>query len=123
MLRNLLIVASVLLAANAFGQNITGRITTSDGLPLADVPVSDGVAITLTNKNGEYSLHSDKKYGYVFYTLPSGYEPETESNGWQPKIYALLNSGNPVFKENHDFRVKPVKNDHFLYVVDRKSVV
>lgn len=116
-IKNLLPLFSLLCVSSALAQNITGRITASDGSPLAGVPVSDGINITLTDNNGGYALQSDKKYGYVFYTLPSGYEPEAESNGWQPKIYALLKSRNPLFKENHDFSVKPVKNDRFLYVV------
>lgn len=115
--KSILLISSLLCIAGVNAQNICGRITTVDGTPLASVPVSDGITVTLTDSNGEYALQSDKKYGYVFYTLPSGYEPEVDSNGWQPKIYALLNSKNPVFKETHNFTVRPVKNDKFLYVV------
>lgn len=123
-MRNLLIAACLFGAVGVMaqhvgkvGDNLTGRITDTTGQPMVGVPVSDGITIALTDENGEYTIQSDKKYGYVFYTLPSGYEPETMSNGWQPKIYSLLNSSNPLYKEKHDFVVKPVKNDSFLYVV------
>lgn len=125
MKKKILVAAALLIgAASGIAQhvgkvtdNLTGRITDTAGKPMVGVPVSDGITITQTNENGEYAFQSDKKYGYVFYTLPSGYEPEAMSNGWQPKIYSLLNSRNPLYKEKHDFVVKPVKNDSFLYVV------
>ena len=42
---------------------------------VAGVRVSDGVETTVTDENGYYWLASLKSLGYVFITLPSGYEP------------------------------------------------
>ena len=50
--------------ANLFG------VVEADGKPLAGVAVSDGLTVTTTDKNGCYSLNSQKKFGNVFISLP-----------------------------------------------------
>lgn len=47
---------------------------------LAGVWVSDGVNFTQTDEQGFYWLESDKRFGYVFVCLPTGYLPATGSN-------------------------------------------
>jgi len=42
--------------------------------PLEGVVVSDGELTTVTNAQGEYALNSNKKYGFVFISAPSGYD-------------------------------------------------
>lgn len=116
-LKHIFITLALSCFAGVSAQNVVGRITDVSGNPLPDVVVSDGVNVVLTDCEGNYGMQSDKKYGYVFYTLPSGYEPQVQSNGWQPEIYSLFKSDNPKFKERIDFVVKPVDNDRFLYVV------
>lgn len=62
------------------GMTLKGRIT-CDGIGVSGVEVSDGVEVTQTNMHGIYYLKSKKKYGYVFISIPSGYEvPVTSMN-------------------------------------------
>lgn len=96
--------------------NITGTIT-CDGAGVPGVTVSDGYAFATTDANGHYSLSSNKKLGYVFYTLPSGYEPETADNGWQVHIHSLLTSTDTKVAETHDFRLKKVDNGRHIMIV------
>ena len=96
--------------------NLTGTIT-CDGVGVPGVTVSDGYEFATTDVNGHYSMSSNKKLGYVFYSLPSGYEPETESNGWQVRIHSQLTSSDVADKEVHDFRLKKVSNDNHILLV------
>lgn len=66
---------------------VYGEVT-ANGKGLADVVVSDGVEVTRTDENGVYRLHSQKKHGYVFVSVPSGYEPF--SNGILPVMHKQL---------------------------------
>lgn len=56
--------------------------------PVKGVVVSDGFETALTNAKGEYQLRSSKHHGYVFMSVPSGYEAISE--GVIPKIHASL---------------------------------
>ncbi len=100
------------------GTTVYGTIKTTDGTPVPGVVVSDGAITTTTNDKGEYQLKSEKKQKVVFYSVPSGYEPET--NGVFPAIYKNLILADNV-AENHSFTVKKVDNqDNFkiLYFGD-----
>ena len=66
---------------------VSGRII-ADGKGVAGVPVSDGYTIVTTDKAGRYTLETDKKLGYIFYTLPAGYEPDTLKAACEPAIWA-----------------------------------
>ena len=94
--------------------NITGSIT-CQGKGVEGVSVSDGYNWDVTDAKGRYNLQSDKKNGYVFYVLPSGYEPTSE-NGFLPQFWAPLNT-DVKKKEKHDFRLKKVNNDNFNLIV------
>lgn len=102
------------MAVSAAAQTVTGHIT-CDGKGVAGVPVSDGYVVTTTDANGAYSFTSAKKNGYVFYTLPSGYEPEV-THGFCPAFWAALDASNTT-TETHDFTLKKVDNDKFTLVV------
>lgn len=95
---------------------VSGRIT-SEGKGVAGVPVSDGYAIVVTDAKGRYSLDTDKKLGYVFYTLPSGYEPSRGKAACEPGIWAHLDTASPDKAETHDFEIYPVDNKRFDLVV------
>lgn len=97
--------------------NITGTITDTAGNPVPGVAVSDGYGIAVTDSNGKYALASNKKLGYVFYTLPSGYEPSVEDNGWQIKIHSLLTSTDVSVPETHHFTLVPAQNTHHMMIV------
>lgn len=96
--------------------NIKGSVL-CEGRGVAGVAVSDGVEVTTTDADGRYWLSSTKRYGYVFYSLPAGYEPQTESNGFQVKIYSKLTSGDAGVVENHDFVLRRADNDDHILVV------
>lgn len=53
--------------------------------PLEGVEVSDGYEVTTTDSRGVYELNSEKKNGYVFISVPSGYRVETR--GVQPVFW------------------------------------
>ncbi len=59
--------------------NVQGTIT-CNSIGVANVVVSDGYNFTRTDANGEYAFYSNKKNGYVFYEIPSGYMPLIKSN-------------------------------------------
>jgi hypothetical protein len=102
------------------GVNISGHIT-CDGVGVSGVAVSDGYEVTTTDADGAYYLTSNKTLGYVFYTLPSGYEPEVESNGWKLKIYDSLTSTDTAVAETHDFKLTRSDNDKYTMVVGADS--
>lgn len=53
---------------------VYGRVS-CNGVGLANVVVSDGNEVVATDKNGVYQMTSAKKHGYVFVSIPSGYNP------------------------------------------------
>ncbi len=69
------------------GTNVWGYVV-CDGAGVPGVVVSDGVLVTKTNEKGIYQLKSAKKWGYVFISVPSGYE--TPSQGVLPQFYSYL---------------------------------
>lgn len=70
------------------------------GVGLEGVVVSDGEQVAVTDADGIYGLVSEKKSGYVFISVPSGYEPI--SNGVLPRIHKQLTSAANV-AERADF--------------------
>ncbi|MBR3547109.1 MAG: calcineurin-like phosphoesterase C-terminal domain-containing protein [Bacteroidaceae bacterium] len=99
-------------------QNVTGRITCK-GKGVPNVVVSDGYELTKTNQAGYYELRSLKQNGYVFYTLPSGYEPEVK-NGFYPMFWAPLTEDTNT-REEHNFQLKKVKNKNHYMVAGADS--
>jgi hypothetical protein len=71
---SLLTVPSVLLNARSVSkQNILKGKVQSEGKGVAGVPVTDGVSIVLTDKNGLYELESNTTAEFVYITVPAGY--------------------------------------------------
>lgn len=81
------------------GTTIYG-VVSCEGKGLKDVVVSDGVEVVLTDADGVYQIKSAKRYGYVFVSVPSGYE--VPSQGVLPQFYAYL-TGNANQAERKDF--------------------
>ena len=80
-------------------------IVSSAGVGVENVVVSDGAEVTVTNEKGIYQLKSAKKWGYVFISVPSGYE--VPSVGVLPQLHrALKNSADVV--ERADFKLEKV---------------
>lgn len=80
-------------------------IVSSAGVGVENVVVSDGAEVTVPNEKGIYQLKSAKKWGYVFISVPSGYE--VPSVGVLPQFHrALKNSADVV--ERADFKLEKV---------------
>lgn len=86
---------------------VHGTVATPDGRPIANVPVTDGDTIVVTDNNGIYRMDSDKRLGYVWYTVPSGYQPVTD--GVFPQIHRYTVKPDSV-DEQLDFTVLPAPN-------------
>lgn len=87
------------LSGNVYGQ------VTADGQGLPGVCVSDGVEVCVTDDRGRYTLKSEKENGYVFVSVPSGYEPARD--GVFPKFYAQCR-GTSEDREKIDFKLVKV---------------
>lgn len=96
------------------GSSVYGKVH-CDGKGIPDVVVSDGIEVVVTDEDGVYQMKSDKKYGYVFISLPSGYEPANE--GILPVIYRKLEKSKD-FAERADFPLFEAgdQTDHTMLV-------
>ena len=92
----------------AAGSTIYGQVTCNEvGVP--GVVISDGNLVTATDENGIYQLASDKKHGYVFISVPGGYEVACESVF--PMFYKRVSG--PAKTERVDFELTPVDQESF----------
>ena len=82
--------------------SVYGQVACGDK-GIAGVVVSDGVEVAVTDEDGVYRLNSSKRFGYVFISVPSGYEPF--ANGVFPCYYKHLTAGADV-PERKDFSLK-----------------
>ena len=96
----------------AAGSTIYGKVV-AEGKGLAGVVVSDGNLVTVTDDNGVYQLASNKKHGYVFISVPSGYEVNCESVF--PSFYKRVSG--PTTVERVDFELTPVNQDAFTLLM------
>ena len=69
------------------GCTVYGKVSCGDKA-LKGVVVSDGVEVVATDDEGYYYMKSAKKFGYVFVSVPSGYE--TAVDGVLPKLWQKL---------------------------------
>ena len=83
---------------------IYGKVSSTEG-GIKGVVVSDGVEVAMTDENGIYQLKSDKKWGYVFMSIPSGYEVPSE--GVLPQFFHHLKANADV-AERQDFTLTKV---------------
>lgn len=67
------------------------------GKGIPDVPVTDGKQIVLTDKKGNYVIHSDEDANFVYLTLPDGYKVPM-SDDRTPAFYKRV----PVQKKNRN---------------------
>ena len=86
------------------GTTIYGIVTSEEGA-VKGVVVSDGVEVTTTDSRGVYQLKSEKKWGYVFISVPAGYE--VPSQGVLPQFSRML-KGSADAAERMDFMLKKV---------------
>jgi hypothetical protein len=103
------------------GMTVYGLIS-CDGIGVPNVVVSDGIEVTTTDENGVYYLKSNKKYNYVWYSVPGAYEPETmgydkKPGGILPVIYQRLD-GIPGNTQRVDFNmVKAPETDSYTLFI------
>lgn len=92
--------------------------------------VSDGISVTETDKDGKYWLDSDKRHGYVFISIPTGYEVENGENGF-PKFYQELQYDASTCEQvNFELIESPVKDGTpyallamtDIHLTDRKDI-
>lgn len=91
------------------GYNIRGLVF-ADGRGIEGAVVSDGVEVVKTNSKGIYYLKSDFKYGYVFISVPGGYQVETKD--CIPQFFVRTNGGS----QRIDFSLTKVDNDKHIVV-------
>lgn len=96
------------------GTTVWGVVSCGDK-GVANVVVSDGYLTTTTNTDGIYQLKSEKTWGYVFISIPSGYE--VSSKGVLPQFYTTLKSDAKTL-ERADFTLAKVEGqDNFrMYI-------
>ena len=95
------------------GVTVYGIVTASNK-PVQGVVVSDGYEVAVTDKDGVYQLKSEKKHGYVFMSIPSGYN--VGSDGIRPRFYTTL-TGSADEVERADFYLEPVDNNDYVLLV------
>ena len=86
------------------GTTVYGMVSSEEG-GIKGVVVSDGVEVAVTDEDGIYQLKSDKKWGYVFISIPSGYEVPSE--GVLPQFFQRLKA-NAGVAERQDFTLTKV---------------
>lgn len=98
--------------AMAQEHNIVGRVL-CDGKGVAGAVVSDGEQVVVTDAEGAYGMHSSKQCGYVFLSIPSGYE--VEADGIIPRHFVPVTRGKGL--EQADFHLKKVDNHRYTLFV------
>lgn len=83
-----------------------------DGQPVPNVVVSDGELTTTTDEEGKYVLNSWKRTGYVFVSVPSGYEVAADE--LIPRNFVRLDGAD---EEVADFELTKSENDAFTLFV------
>lgn len=87
-----------------------------DGSPVAGAQVSDGVNVTLTDKNGMYYLKSTKETGMVFVCNPKGYKYIIQNK--EPQFYRRVDSKHPEVVEELNFELeKDLSSDHAVLML------
>lgn len=96
------------------GSSVYGKVFCGEK-GIEGVVVSDGVETAVTDKNGVYQLSSKKKHGYVFVSVPRGYE--VPLNVVFPQIHKYLTKSASA-AERVDFELKEVQNpDNFTMLI------
>lgn len=98
----------------AAGSTVYGLVS-CEGVGIPNVVVSDGFAVVRTDGKGVYQMNSKKKHGYVFVSIPSGYE--AVSDGIRPLLYKQL-AQTAINVERVDFSLRKVsgQDKHTLLV-------
>lgn len=90
---------------------VSGRITWSDGTPVAGVAVSDSYSVTETGADGAFSLKPDKDAYYVWFSIPSDAKVPIGTDG-HPCFYRKIQTNGGTY----DFVLErqEVENDFII---------
>lgn len=96
------------------GMTLKGKVTCNNS-GVKGVVVSDGFELTTTDEDGVYYLASEKKNGYVFISLPSGYEV-AYGRANEPEFYKYTTK-DATESEQLDFSLTKVDNTNYKLMV------
>ncbi len=82
--------------------NIFGYVKDTDGKPIANVAVSDGLSVTATDENGYYEMEPSSDASYIFISIPAEYEVPINEYG-QAGFYQRYPA-----KQQYDFTLTPL---------------
>ena len=86
----------------------------SGGKGIANVPVTDGTQIVLTDDKGRYSISSTSNAEYIYITLPDGYN--IPMKGKVPAFFQKV-PAQPSKKVHFDFELTPSSTDNKKHVL------
>ena len=92
------------------GKNIKG-VVYCNGEGIANVTVSDGYEVTITDAQGRYYLTSLKKIGFVFISVPGNYE--VTNVGSAPQFFKRISNSTETV-EQKNFSLIQVSNDNHV---------
>ena len=109
MKRLLLVFASIAISAALFAaakplpKEVKGRVTSTDGRPIAGAVVSDGYQVVVTDSDGNYCFPRIPAAYYVFVSIPSEYEVPVRQG--LPCFFKKLED-----RPEYNFTLVPLKN-------------
>lgn len=98
-------------------KNTYGTVVDQNGRGIPGVSVSDGYTVVKTNEMGIYEFDAEKAsstkaHGYVFISVPSGYE--AVQDGVFPEFWHSFTSNSNSVQERHDFHLTQVNNTNHV---------
>ena len=107
-----IIAATLLCACSSDPATVVGRVS-CEGKGISGVVISDGVEVVITDWRGRYRMNSKKANGYVFISIPSGYEVGT--TGLLPDHFVRIGAHDV---DTADFELRRVNQDRFTLIVN-----
>ena len=104
-------------SATMMAQNVQGYVRCGTA-KVAGVAISDGDTVVVTDSDGHYAFESKKRNGYVFCSIPRGYEA-TMADGFRPQFWqAFRFPTNTALSEYINFTLRAVQNDACVFFVN-----
>jgi predicted phosphodiesterase len=95
---------------------LCGLITDQNGNPVERIAVSDGYSSVVTDKNGVYQIIRHKKAKFVYYSTPSGYKVNVDSDNY-PVFYEALSNNERVIRKDFKLTSQAVEETFSLLCV------
>ena len=107
-------------SATMMAQNVQGYVRCGTA-KVAGVAISDGDTVVVTDSDGHYAFESKKRNGYVFCSIPRGYEA-TMADGFRPQFWqAFRFPTNTALSEYINFTLRAVQNDAYTLIIGADS--